>query len=798
MPAQYPTTPPSLPTGITDASNATPNTHSGYHETLALEVNAIGADLVAARDASVSLDAKVAAMDAATAAKVASVTAGTNVTVTGTATNPIINSTAGGTVTGVTGTAPIVSSGGTAPAISLANTTVTAGTYGTSSLIPSIVVDAQGRITSATTNAVVGGTVTAPYYVLVASSTASAAVKAAAGATYTCDGTNDEVEIQAALASLPANGGEVVLSAGVFYIGAANQIDVPKNAVLRGAGGGTFGNSSGTTLTFNGSAPAVPDVGNGYLVSAMVRFLGTDSLNRINGQNLRDIGINGAHIANVTGLYIHFSNAWHLDNVRFYDCTQFGIYVHGGSDGTIKRVRFDYCGSDDGLATAQYRAALEFNDDVGSWANDNIIVDSCWWEQCKDRAIRIRTGNTLGGIAGTNIPYAITIINCKFENSSGFPRGGPNNSYVYISGESVRVENCYFFLGDITGTAPGLSTDRMAAAINASSYYGIWIIDNQFVHNGNVTFTVAPIDAWILLNGGEGAIVSGNRFSGGKPPTTSMIKWTGSNTMAFQEGNYMAPSAVNLVTLVSGAPTTVTDPQGVLPIANGGTGIATLPTGILKGAGTGAITAVTAPTGAVVGTTDTQTLTNKTLTAPTVTSPTGIVKGDVGLGNVDNTSDATKNSATATLTNKTLTSPVVNTPTGIVKGDVGLGNVDNTSDAIKNSATVTLTNKRVTDRVATTTSSGTPTINTDNVDVYGLTAQAVNITSFTTNLTGTPVDGDKLWIYIVGTAARTIAWGSKFEASTALLPTTTVGTDRLDIGFVWNAVTAKWRCVAYA
>lgn len=40
-----------------------------------------------------------------------------------------------------------------------------------------------------------------------------------------------------------------------------------------------------------------------------------------------------------------------------------------------------------------------------------------------------------------------------------------------------------------------------------------------------------------------------------------------------------------------------------------------------------------------------------------------LVKGDVGLGNVDNTSDATKNSATATLTNKTLTAPILGTPT---------------------------------------------------------------------------------------------------------------------------------------
>jgi hypothetical protein len=64
------------------------------------------------------------------------------------------------------------------------------------------------------------------------------------------------------------------------------------------------------------------------------------------------------------------------------------------------------------------------------------------------------------------------------------------------------------------------------------------------------------------------------------------------------------------------------------------------------------------PSGAVVGTTDSQTLTNKTLTAPAISSPTGLVKADVGLGNVDNTSDATKNAAVATLSNKTLTSPL--------------------------------------------------------------------------------------------------------------------------------------------
>lgn len=114
------------------------------------------------------------------------------------------------------------------------------------------------------------------------------------------------------------------------------------------------------------------------------------------------------------------------------------------------------------------------------------------------------------------------------------------------------------------------------------------------------------------------------------------------------------------------------------------------------------------------------------------------------------------------------------------------------------SSTNTLTNKRITPRTGTVASSATPTINTDNVDFYSITAQTVDITSFTTNLSGTPTDGQKLWIAITGTAARAITWGASFEASTVALPTTTVTTNRLDVGFVWNAATSKWRCVATA
>jgi len=113
---------------------------------------------------------------------------------------------------------------------------------------------------------------------------------------------------------------------------------------------------------------------------------------------------------------------------------------------------------------------------------------------------------------------------------------------------------------------------------------------------------------------------------------------------------------------------------------------------------------------------------------------------------------------------------------------------------VTTTGTQTLTNKRITARYGSTTSSATPTINTDNYDTYELTAQAVDITSFTTNLSGTPTTDQILHIIITGTAARAITWGASFEASTVALPTTTVSTDRLDVYFVYNNTTSKWRC----
>lgn len=133
---------------------------------------------------------------------------------------------------------------------------------------------------------------------------------------------------------------------------------------------------------------------------------------------------------------------------------------------------------------------------------------------------------------------------------------------------------------------------------------------------------------------------------------------------------------------------------------------------------------------------------------------------------------------------------------GLVKADVGLGNVDNTSNATERAAVATLTNKRVTPRVGTTASSATPAINTDDYDIFTITALAVAITSMSSSLSGTPTVGQKLIIRIKDNGtARAITWGASFTASTDLaLPTTTTLNKTLYCGFIYNGST--WDLIA--
>ena len=105
----------------------------------------------------------------------------------------------------------------------------------------------------------------------------------------------------------------------------------------------------------------------------------------------------------------------------------------------------------------------------------------------------------------------------------------------------------------------------------------------------------------------------------------------------------------------------------------------------------------------------------------------------------------------------------------------------------------------IAERVLTFTSDATPAINTDLYDVVTITALGAAINTMTSDLSGTPFNFQKLIFRILddGTA-RAITWGDSFRDAGVALPSTTVISKLLTVGFIYDTVTSDWGCVAVA
>jgi hypothetical protein len=112
-------------------------------------------------------------------------------------------------------------------------------------------------------------------------------------------------------------------------------------------------------------------------------------------------------------------------------------------------------------------------------------------------------------------------------------------------------------------------------------------------------------------------------------------------------------------------------------------------------------------------------------------------------------------------------------------------------------ANQTLTNKVIQPRIINVTQSPTPIVNIDNTDIAIITGLTQTITSMSTNLSGTPFDGQIVTWRITDTGTgQTITWGSKFTSKTGYsLPIITVANTMLEVVTEYNLATNLHECI---
>jgi hypothetical protein len=228
------------------------------------------------------------------------------------------------------------------------------------------------------------------------------------------------------------------------------------------------------------------------------------------------------------------------------------------------------------------------------------------------------TGNTLTKAtltAGTNISITNGAGAITINSTDQFVGTVTSVSVVSANGLAGTVATdtttpAITLSTSVTGIVKGNGT-ALSAAVAGTDYVAPGAITTSGLTMATARLlgrTTASTGAAEEITVGSGLTLSAGTLTatgGGSGTVTSVDVSGGTTGLTFSGGPVTTSGTITMA--------------GTLAVGNGGTGTTTL-TGVVVGNGTSAFTTVTAPSGAIVGTTDTQTLTDKRINPRAVTA----------------------------------------------------------------------------------------------------------------------------------------------------------------------------------
>jgi hypothetical protein len=289
-----------------------------------------------------------------------------------------------------------------------------------------------------------------------------------AGMDYVCDGTNDEVQIQAAHDALPANGGRIILGPGTY---SATGVVFTKTTILEGAGRlATHINcNSGIGFHVNGAHRSV------------IRDLSIHSTSGPSGNigikvsNTYQTVVNNIYLQGLyTGIWIYAGASNQISNFGIDDCVQHGILMDGNGTevfigtGTITGFSTHTAY---GILNQGYCGNLISHVDVIMCTIANAIyatTTDCTWNYFN---------------------------NCMFDTSQGTGWG------TFLAGAgSIYVRGTFF-------TQTWLGTNQIGVVIG-SNVEGVTFHDSQIVNSANNGININGTGTVQVIF--DGGIIAGN------------------------------------------------------------------------------------------------------------------------------------------------------------------------------------------------------------------------------------------------------------------------------------------------